>query len=200
MIDIVFWFERGRTDGAVARAWNGERFHTRSGKDFLAAIAECVRVTYAGEEGAVVRAIALGKERCPTCRGVGGAFVTAAGWVRCRACDGLGQTWRAGGPGFDCSIELSERDPGEVVELGTGERVRIMWHSPRKNPVTTFVSVFDDFTDEYDPAPVPVFSSIGVRSVAIRARAPGADLHEHEKDADLVDPIARRQREADGLV
>jgi hypothetical protein len=141
--------------------------------------------------------ITPGKQRCEACHGDGGRWDSSAAWSRCVVCDGLGHTWRPGGPLFGCTIVLADRDPGEVVELGTGDRARIMWQSPRKDPSVTFVAVFDDFTESYGE-PTPVDSRIGVRSVA--AKITRVDLHDKEKDADLVDPIARRQRETAALV
>jgi hypothetical protein len=40
--DVVFWSERGRTDGVVARAFDGTRFHTGSGATGLAAFVACM--------------------------------------------------------------------------------------------------------------------------------------------------------------
>lgn len=134
---------------------------------------------------------------CAACRGNGGAF-GADRWIRCTACDGLGETWLPDGPRFGAPMELGDRIPGEIVELATGERAKILWHMPRKNPTVTFVGLVDDFTDEASHTPTAVHSSIGVVSVA--ARKVGGDDSEHagEKDADAVDPLARRVREAEG--
>ena len=195
--DIVFWFERKRTDSAVARVFDGERFHTGTGRDFFEAIADCIRVA-CDPPAAVGAPIELGKRRCPSCHGDGGMWLGETHrWGRCRACDGVGQAWCTGGPAFGCTMTLGDRDAGEIVELGTGERARIMWHAPRDAPDTTFVALWDDFTDAFESStPVACSSILGVRSVAVATRA-GGDLRDGEKDADLVDPIARRQREAE---
>lgn len=42
-LDVVFWCERGRTDGVVARTWDGERFYTGSGATGLDAFVACMR-------------------------------------------------------------------------------------------------------------------------------------------------------------
>lgn len=205
MIDLVFWFERGRTDGAVARTFDGERFHTGTGRDFLAAIADCIRERFASRDALATR-IPPGRQRCDACAGAGAGWAPVIlEWVRCAACGGVGHAWLPGGPAFGCTLELGDRLPGEIVELGSGERGRVAWQSPRKEPrvrpVTTFVALIDDFTDEADANPIGVDARIGVRSVAAAgdtAAAKYVDLRDGEKDADAVDPIARRQREAAG--
>ncbi len=135
---------------------------------------------------------------CPTCKGNG--VIVSAGWSRCTSCSGVGHTWKPGGPKFGCSITLGEREPGEHVELGSGERAIIAWHTPRptkKIPaVTTFVRMFDAFDEEFElPNPVPVSSVIGVRSVA--ATKPHVeDDGTGAKDADMIDPLNRQRNGA----
>lgn len=205
MIDIVFWFERGRTDSAVARAFDGDRFHTGTGRDFLDAIADCVR-EYHGASMQTTGTITPGRQVCGECDGDGGEFdVDDFGygeWLRCKACDGTGEVWQVGGPRFACPMELADRYPGEVVELGTGDRAVIAWHSPRKRPrerpETTFINLIDPFTDEVERNPIGVSSSLGVRSVSVKVAAPVLDQHDGEKDSDALDPFARRQREGEG--
>lgn len=140
-----------------------------------------------------------GRDLCEACGGDGGAFDDLREWTRCRACDGLGHAWMAGGPSFGCSMTLGDREPGEVVELGTGDRCKIAWHSPRKapkqRPTITFVRLEDVF-GEYEPNPIGCASELGVRSVSVKVD--GGELRDNEKDADALDPFARRQREARG--
>jgi hypothetical protein len=128
----------------------------------------------------------------------------------CRTCDGVGHVWRYGGPRFGAKLELGKCHAGEVVELATGDRARVLWHMPRKNPATTFVALIDSFDDtvagappprdhrrggrEVAPDAPPVDSRLGVLSVATKAVPQSDDYHEGEKDSDAVDPIARRTR------
>lgn len=147
-----------------------------------------------------------GREQCPACDGNGGRWAIADGvdvartqWVRCLKCDGLGHAWQAGGPMFGCQMTLGDREAGEIVELGSGERARIAWHQPRKaprqRPSTTFV-VLEDVFGDFEPNPVGCASELGVRSVSVKIEA--AELRDNEKDADALDPFARRQRERRG--
>ena len=143
--------------------------------------------------------IGIGKLVCPACDGGGYVHpIPVDGWKRCHDCDGVGQIWQPGGPRFGALLELGDRKPGEIVELATGDRARILWHMPRKNPDTTFVALFDPFDDTQSQNATPVNSRLGVVSVAARTAAVQDDLHDGEKDADAVDPIARRAREAGG--
>jgi hypothetical protein len=112
----------------------------------------------------------------------------------CRTCDGVGHVWRYGGPRFGAKLELGKCHAGEVVELATGDRARVLWHMPRKNPATTFVALIDSFDDTVAAAATPVDSRLGVLSVATKAVPQSDDYHEGEKDSDAVDPIARRTR------
>lgn len=138
--------------------------------------------------------IGIGRQICAACRGDCGAF-GADRWIRCTVCGGFGHTWLPGGPRFGAPFELGDRRPGEIVELATGERCRISWHMPRKNPTTTFVALIDEWTDEESLDRIPVDSAIGVVSVAAKKPAGGDDdAHAGEKDADVVDPLAARVR------
>lgn len=144
-----------------------------------------------------MRPLPPGMRTCPTCKGDG---VCSDLWSRCKPCDGIGHVWKPGGPKFGCSLSLGEREPGEIVTLGSGERARIAWHIPKptkKIPaVTTFVHLFDDFDEEYElPNPVPVSSVIGVRSVATTKPHVEDDGTGH-KDADIIDPLNRQRNGA----
>ena len=135
--------------------------------------------------------------QCPVCHG--GCYIHPApaphAWLRCAACDGIGTTWAAGAPAFDCSTTLADRDPGEVVTLGNGDRGRILWHMPRRTrkqrPDTTFLGLFDDFTDRETHDPIPYPSCVGVLTVDVtRARADD-DAHAGERGVDYNDPVHR---------
>jgi hypothetical protein len=137
---------------------------------------------------------AIGKVECPSCRGDGGAF-GVIDWQRCKACDGLGQAWAPGGPRFGARLTLGEVAAGQIVELATGHRARVLWHMPRKNPTTTFVGLIDAFDDSEAPNPTAVHSTIGVTSSKVRTQSDNdRDVHDGEKDADAVDPMAKRTR------
>lgn len=152
--------------------------------------------------------ITPGRQICGACAGSG--YVHPAppphAWLRCAPCDGVGDVWKEGGPKFDAPLELGECTPGDVVEVASGHRGRVLWHMPRptkKRPAEiTFVGVIDDFDEHESDSPTAFHSRIGVRSVRPRVGAvlggAAADAHDHEKDADLVDPFARRQRQAAG--
>lgn len=133
---------------------------------------------------------------CPVCLGAGLAQPNAFTlWPSCPACDGVGRIWISGGPRFGCSQTLADREPGEIVTLGNGDRVRVQWHQPRKRkkadrPETTFVGPIDDFTGEESYAMVPIPSSVGVLSVDV-SRAVVIDAHDHDRAEDINDPMQR---------
>ena len=137
---------------------------------------------------------------CGACQGVGGAFgfdpaLALSRWMRCAACDGTGIVWAPGAPAFDCSITLADREVGEIVTLGNGQRAKIAWHAPRKStkvrPETTFLLAVDDFSDAEDAKPVPYPSCVGVLSVDVSRATVDRDAHDHEKIEDLNDPVQR---------
>ncbi len=132
---------------------------------------------------------------CPACRGAGGAFYRY-GWARCAGCDGIGRAFIAGAPAFGCSITLADRDPGEIVTLGNGDRGRILWHMPRKTkkvrPETTFIGMVREFDDAEDHTPIPYPSSVGVASVDVARVAADRESHAGERDVDLNDPVHRQ--------
>jgi len=137
----------------------------------------------------------IGRRECPACGGVG----VSAELAPCAPCEGVGHTWLPGGPAHGARLVLGDQEAGTVVELATGERARVRWHTPRRRPDTTFVSLIDEWTDEEDPTPRPVDARLGVVSVAVGrdlTTSAARDVGDGEKDADLVDPIARRRREA----
>lgn len=131
-----------------------------------------------------------------TCRECGGAGHWIAGDRSiCTACDGVGHRPIPGAPGFHCPTTLADRNAGDVVVLGTGEKVRILFTQPRKTkrvrPITTFVGVFSsDFGgDELELGnPIPLPSSFGVLEV-VRSRVAG---DESDGKGDASDPLARR--------
>lgn len=142
-----------------------------------------------------------GRVRCERCKTAGGDFSGVFdSWVRCTKCDGVGHAWKPGGPKFGCALTLGEREPGEIVILGSGERARIAWHSPKPAPKiaaqTTFVHLFDEFDEEYEHSnPIPVSSRIGVRSVATTKPHVDDDGTGH-KNADIIDPLNRNRNGA----
>lgn len=144
--------------------------------------------------------IEIGRQSCAECSGAGYLWPPPDphAWLRCSACDGLGVVWAPGGPKFGATLELGDRNPGEIVELATGDRVRVLWHMPRNSPTTTFVALIDAFDGTESHNPIPVASEIGVVSISAdvvaSAARPTTDLHDGDKDADLVDPIAARNR------
>lgn len=133
---------------------------------------------------------------CPPCAGLGYLF-PASGWLLCASCDGVGRTWAPGAPGYDCKIRLADREPGEIVQLGNGDRGRILWHSPRKNkrqkPDVTFIGLIGDFDDVESAIPTKYPSCVGVISVGIQRLAGDADDHAHDHSEDLSDPLQRRR-------
>lgn len=134
---------------------------------------------------------------CPTCHGENGWFSSSSlRWVRCSLCEGLGRWWAPGAPEFGCSITLADRDPGEIVTLGNGDRGRILWHMPRKSkkvrPETTFLGLLDEFTDREDHRPILYPSCVGVASVDVSRATIDHDAHDHEKAIDYTDPVHRQ--------
>lgn len=110
----------------------------------------------------------------------------------CRTCRGVGFVDKPGGPRFGALITLTERSPGEVVELVTGQRARIAWHYPRTEPDTTFVAILDDFDDTEHIGRLPFPSGTGVRATYGDAIASQLDDGYRAKAADALDPFTKR--------
>lgn len=104
--------------------------------------------------------------------------------------------WAPGAPAFDCQQTLAELAAGTVVTLGSGDRVRILWHMPRKTkkqiPEVTFVGEIDEFTDREHHDPIPVPSCVGVLEVHESHAAGDLDAHAGERNIDLSDPVHRQ--------
>lgn len=115
--------------------------------------------------------------------------------VRCRACDGLGRQWAPGAPAYGCTTTLADREPGEIVTLGNGQRVKILWHMPRPRnkevPETTFVDVLTEFYEAETLVPVPYPSCVGVASVDAPRAPADREAHDRERAADPNDPVQR---------
>jgi hypothetical protein len=137
------------------------------------------------------------REECGTCAGVG-HWIDSAGGL-CSVCSGLGHIPIAGAPSFSLESTLADREPGDIVVIGTGDRVRVQWHQPRKaprqKPITTFVGLIEsDFGDDEleHTTPIPLPSSFGVLEV-IHSRIAG-DANEGGRGNDAVDPVTRGAR------
>lgn len=119
-----------------------------------------------------------------------------AGYVRCRSCDGLGRQWAPGAPAYGCKVTLADREPGEVVTLGNGQRAKILWHMPRKKPKvtpeTTFLDILVEFHETETYLPIPYPSCIGVASVDVARAVTDREAHDRERTADPNDPMQRR--------
>lgn len=130
---------------------------------------------------------------CSACRGACHVPVSGRWLQRCSACDGLGRQWAPGAPAYGCKETLADREPGEIVTLGNGQRAKILWHQPRKRrgqvPETTFLDILADFSEAETLVPVPYPSCVGVASVD----APRAilDREAHDREADPNDPMQR---------
>lgn len=127
-------------------------------------------------------------------------------WACCATCDGLGRTLTPGGPAFGCSRRVGEARPGELVELGTGDLVIVAWHVPRDRPATSYVREIDAFDGTAAGAPTPIPAAIGILTLApaitvaqYGGAAAAFDDGAGVKDADAVDPMARRARAGDLL-
>lgn len=138
---------------------------------------------------------------CSACRGnchVAGFDVRHAMVIimqRCSSCDGIGRQWAPGAPAYGCTTTLADREPGEIVTLGNGQRVKILWHMPRKRkkevPETTFVDVLTEFYEAETLVPVPYPSCVGVASVDAPRAAADREAHDRERAADPNDPVQR---------
>lgn len=121
--------------------------------------------------------------------------MTKLGWFRCHGCDGIGRGFVVGAPAFGCLITLADRDPGEIVTLGNGDHGKILWHMPRKKkkirPETTFMALFDEFTDRENHQPIAFPSCVGVASVDVAKAIVDRDIHD-EKSLDYNDPVHRQ--------
>lgn len=133
---------------------------------------------------------------CALCAGTGKSAPTPASlWPLCSRCAGVGRTWVAGAPSFDCKLTLADREPGEVVTLGNGDRGRILWHMPRKakkvRPQTTFLGLIGEFDEieSYDPISYP--SCVGVATVDVSRAVVDRDAHAGERELDYNDPVHR---------
>lgn len=127
---------------------------------------------------------------CEVCRGCG-----VVDFEMCRPCDGIGRAFAAGGPAFGCSMTLADRVVGEIVELGSGDRVRILWFQPRKRekviPETAFVAEIDTFDDFEHPAK-SIPASVGVRDVHVsRILGDPGDADAHDAGDPLLQPQIR---------
>lgn len=134
--------------------------------------------------------------QCRSCSGTGSAPSTPASlWPLCAGCQGVGKTWIVGAPDFGCSITLADRDPGEIVTLGNGDRGRILWHVPRKSkkvrPETTFVGLIGEFDEIESHAPVSYPSCVGVSTVDWSRAVVDGDAHAGEREIDYNDPVYR---------
>lgn len=117
--------------------------------------------------------------------------------VRCRSCDGLGRQWAPGAPAYGCEVTLADREPGEVVTLGNGQRAKILWHQPRKRKgvvvETTFIDLLEDgFFERETFKPVPYPSCVGVASVDEARPQSDREAHDRERVEDANDPMQRR--------
>ncbi len=130
---------------------------------------------------------------CPDCNGAGGRY--AAPWDRCVPCGGIGRTWTPGAPAFGCVIKLADRDPGEIVTLGNGDRGRILWHMPRRKkkvvPETTFLGLLDEFTDRESYTPTMYPACVGVSTVDESRRVVDLESHDRDREIDYNDPVQR---------
>lgn len=131
---------------------------------------------------------------CPKC--VGACVIDYV--TRCSACDGTGRTFAPGAPSFGCAQSLADRWPGEVVTLGNGERVKILWHMPRRKrdqvPETTFVDLLEPFSELESYRPLPYPSSVGVFSVDQSREPKDSKTHARERSVDIGDPLQRQER------
>lgn len=117
--------------------------------------------------------------------------------VRCRSCDGLGRQWAPGAPAYGCTTTIADREPGEVVTLGNGQRAKILWHMPRKRPKiapeTTFIDILEGFFETETFVPVPYPSCIGVASVDSPRTVADRDAHDRDRTEDPGDPMQRHR-------
>ena len=129
--------------------------------------------------------------RCPDCAGVG---YDDRGDT-CARCGRIGRAWAPGAPSYGCDQSLADRDPGEVVTLGNGDRGKILWHMPRKTkkvrPETTFMGLLDEFTDVESHRPIGYPSCIGVASVEFSRQPADRKSHDGERSVDYNDPVHR---------
>jgi hypothetical protein len=136
---------------------------------------------------------------CSVCRGDCHILVQTSPWVettRCPACDGLGREWAPGAPAYGCAVTLADREPGEIVTLGNGQRAKILWHQPRKSrkvrPETTFLDLLEDgFFERETFKMVPYPSCIGVALVSNPKPVLDREAHDRERVEDLNDPLQR---------
>lgn len=139
---------------------------------------------------------------CAACGGNCHVVIIGAGDIvgqtlRCIACGGLGRQWAAGAPAFGCTITLADREPGEIVTLGNGQRAKILWHQPRRRPKvkpeTTFVDILDtsDFFERETFVPIPYPSCVGVASVDAPRAVLDREAHDRDRTEDPNDPVQR---------
>lgn len=133
---------------------------------------------------------------CENCDGGCHVLGEDGAYHRCSACDGLGRQWAPGAPAYGCKITLADREPGEVVTLGNGQRAKILWHMPRKKPKvtpeTTFLDILVEFHETETYIPVAYPSCVGVASVDVARAVTDREAHDRERAADPNDPMQRR--------
>lgn len=125
------------------------------------------------------------------------AALAALSIRRCPRCDGLGRQWAPRAPAYGCTVTLADREPGEIVTLGNGQRVKILWHMPRKRPKvtpeTTFIDVLDtsDFFERETFVPVAYPSCVGVSQVD-NPRLVNQYREDDARISDQNDPLQRQ--------
>lgn len=126
---------------------------------------------------------------CPTCKGCGFNLEGET----CQPCRRLGRVWLPGGPLFGCQMTLEDRNPGEIVTLGTGHRGRIVSQNENGSP-TTQIALIGEFDGVEDTVSTSFPSSVGVLSVSVDTYK-REDVHGRSRGReDHLDPLQRRAR------
>lgn len=80
---------------------------------------------------------------CPDCDGYGRP---ANAFSLCPRCRGVARVFVEGGPSFGCRYTLDDTMPGQIVELGNGDRGRVIRHCERGSP-STDIALIDPMLD-----------------------------------------------------
>lgn len=127
---------------------------------------------------------------CENCAGHGRL---RPNWTLCAKCDGLGYVFAPEAPTYGCKETLSDRRPGEIVELGNGDRGRILRHEKSPGNPTTVVALIGLFDGAEAELGTHFPSETGVRSVDPETWKPKTKA-DRRKSADPNDPLQQPKR------
>jgi hypothetical protein len=144
-------------------------------------------------------AISPVERQCADCQGTGCRIDDP--WQTCPACKRLGRVWRPGAPLYGCNMTLEDRNPGEIVTLGNGDRGRIVAHRGFRvargkrhytgETPTTMIALIGEFSGVESKTATSYPSCVGVVSVSDPRWFYDSDSHADDRE-DATDPMRRK--------